>query len=233
MRMERSMPRDYPLWPGKAYPLGATVDGLGVNFAVYAPSAERVEICLFDSADERREVQRFRLVEKTAHVWHGYVPGLPTGTLYGIRAYGPYEPAGGLRFNGAKLLVDPYARAVTGKVDWSAPAYGYPMVGRDRDLLPDAQDDAWGVPKSVVVADLFDWAGDQRPQIPWHRSVVYELHVRGFTMRHPHVPEPCAARTQALRRNRRSSICSASASRPWSFCRSTSSSTTSTSSRRA
>jgi len=176
-------------WPGKPSPLGATFDGHGVNFAVYSPKAERIEVCLHDPADPARELRRFELVERTAHVWHGYVPGLPTGTLYGLRAYGPYDPARGLRFNGAKLLVDPYARAVTGKVDWSAPVHGYDVLSPQRDLAPDPQDDAWGVPKSVVVADLFDWGGDMRPETPWPRSVIYELHVRGFTMRHPGVPE--------------------------------------------
>jgi len=176
-------------WPGRPSPLGATFDGHGVNFAVYSPKAERIEVCLHDPADPARELRRFELVERTAHVWHGYVPGLPTGTLYGLRAYGPYDPARGLRFNGAKLLVDPYARAVTGKVDWSAPVHGYDVLSPQRDLAPDSQDDTWGVPKSVVVADLFDWGGDMRPETPWPRSVIYELHVRGFTMRHPGVPE--------------------------------------------
>ncbi|ABS27500.1 glycogen debranching protein GlgX [Anaeromyxobacter sp. Fw109-5] len=175
-------------WPGRPEPLGATFDGHGVNFAVYSPQATRVEVCVFDPDAPARETRRFELREKTAHVWHAYSPGLQTGTLYGFRAHGPYEPTRGLRFNGSKLLVDPYARALTGEVDWRAPVHSYPVGDPGGDLGADVQDDAWGVPKAVVVADLFDWGGDTRPLTPWHRSVIYEVHVRGFTMRHPGVP---------------------------------------------
>ncbi len=175
------------VWPGRPHPLGATFDGHGVNFAVYSRDAERVEVCLYDTDEPSRLVRSLRLPEVTGHVWHGYVPGLQTGTLYGFRAHGPWAPAEGLRFNPSKLLVDPYARAIHGKVDWSAPVFGYPRGAPDAEAMDD-RDDAAGVPRAVVVTDLFDWGGDTHPENPWHRSVIYELHVRGFTMRHPDVP---------------------------------------------
>src|SRR6266542_6556972 len=113
------------IWPGSDAPLGATPDEQGVNFAVYASAAEKVEICIFDEQDPRQEIRRIPLLETTAHVWHGYVPGLRTGALYGIRAWGPYDPSQGLRYNGNKLLVDPYARAVTGEADFKQPIFAY------------------------------------------------------------------------------------------------------------
>jgi glycogen operon protein len=175
------------VWPGREHPLGATVDGHGVNFAVYASGAERVEVSLFDEQDPAAETQRVRLRERTAHVWHGYVPGLGPGALYGFRAWGPYDPARGLRYNGHKLLVDPYARAITGEVDFRQPVFAY-RAGEGDDAF-DERDSAAGVPRSVVLGDGFDWAGDEPPGTPWHRSIIYEVHVRGFTMRHPEVPE--------------------------------------------
>jgi isoamylase len=165
------------VWPGKRLPLGATFDGAGVSFAVFSEHAERIEVCLFDPAHPEREVDRFLLPEMTAHTFHGYVPGLKPGALYGFRAHGDYAPARGRRFNAHKLLVDPYARAIHGKLDWKAPVL---------DSLSD--DDAAGVPKSVVVTDDFDWEGDQRLETPWQRTFIYELHVRGFTRTHPEVP---------------------------------------------
>ena len=175
------------VWPGRPHPLGATPDAEGVNFAVYSSGAERVEISLFDEQDPAKEVQRIPLGETTAHVWHGYVPGLGPGALYGVRAFGPYDPARGLRFNGNKLLIDPYAKALTGEADFKQPIFGYPLDASD-DVL-DEQDSARGMPKAVVLGDGFDWAGDAPPYHPWHQSVIYEVHVRGFTMRHPGVPE--------------------------------------------
>ena len=173
-------------WPGREYPLGATADAGGVNFAVYASGAERVEVCLYDQADPARELRRVTLSETTDHVWHGYVPGLAPGALYGFRAHGPYRPAEGLRYNPNKLLVDPYARAISGEVDFSAPVFGY-QLGQGDDAF-DEQDSAPGMPRSVVVSGDFDWSGDTSPRHAWHRSVIYEVHVRGFTMRHPEVP---------------------------------------------
>jgi glycogen operon protein len=176
------------VWPGRPYPLGASADDGGVHFAVYASVADRVDICLFDAADPRRETRRIRLREQTAQVWHGYVPGLRPGALYGIRAWGPYDPARGLRYNGNKLLVDPYARAITGEADFRQPIFAH-RPGEGDDAFDD-RDSAAGVPKGVVLDDGFDWDGDAPPATPWHRSVIYEVHVRGFTMRHPEVPEP-------------------------------------------
>jgi glycogen operon protein len=175
------------VWPGRPHPLGATVDEGGVNFAVYSKSAEKVEVCLFDENDPSREIARIPLGERTARVWHGYVPGLKAGALYGYRAWGPYDPKRGLRFNGNKLLVDPYARALTGEADFKQPIFGYKLGESDETFCD--RDSAAGVPKSVVMGDGFDWGDDRRPQTPWHRSVIYEVHVRGFTARHPEIPE--------------------------------------------
>ncbi|WP_225410096.1 glycogen debranching protein GlgX [Stigmatella hybrida] len=179
--------------PGKPYPLGATFDGEGVNFAVFSEHAKRLEVCLFDPENPTQEVRRFPLLETTHQVWHGYVPGLKPGTLYGLRAHGPYEPKKGLRFNPHKLLVDPYARALHGKADPSAPIHAYRSVDeqdKDADLTMDTRDSAAGVPKAVVLAGGdFDWEGDRLPSIPWHRTLLYELHVKGFTKLHPEVPE--------------------------------------------
>ncbi len=183
--------------PGRPAPLGATFDGQGVNFAVYSEGARRGEVCLFDPGAPSRELRRLPLLEQTGHVWHGYVPGLKPGALYGLRAHGPYEPRKGLRYNGAKLLVDPYARALVGEVDFAAPIYGYKHVEGadaaallDADLVPDLRDSAAGVPKAVVLTDAFDWGQDRAPRTAWHKSLIYELHVKGFTKLHPGVPEP-------------------------------------------
>ncbi|GIW07712.1 MAG: glycogen operon protein GlgX homolog [Dehalococcoidia bacterium] len=177
------------LLPGRPYPLGATWDGKGVNFALFAESATCVELCLFDRRDADTPSETIQLREVTAHVWHGYLPGLGPGQLYGYRVHGPYEPEAGLRFNPNKLLIDPYAKAIAGAVDWRAPVFGYQVGHPDADLSFDENDDAWGVPKSVVTHPYFDWEGDRSPQIPWHESVIYEVHVKGFTVRHPEVPE--------------------------------------------
>ncbi|HKD42113.1 MAG TPA: glycogen debranching protein GlgX [Myxococcaceae bacterium] len=176
--------------PGSSALLGATYDGHGVNFAVFSEHATLIELCLFDPADPSREVRRMDLPEKEKHVWHGRVAGLRPGTLYGFRGHGPYEPATGLLFNPAKLLVDPYARAISGKVDFKYPVYGYQRIGDvpDEKMALDPRDDAPGKPKCVVIDDRFDWAGDARPNTPWHRTIIYEVHVKGFTRRNPDVP---------------------------------------------
>jgi glycogen operon protein len=186
------------VWPGSPSPLGATFDGKGVNFAVYADEATGVEVCIFDAEDPAREVRRYKLLWQTHRVWHGYVPGLSPGTLYGYRVTGPVEPQRGLRFNPSKLLVDPYARAVSGKVDFRAPVHGYRRDARDADLTVDTEDDAHGVPRSVVVVDGFDWGGDTRPATPWHKTLLYELHVKGFTRLHPEVPPESRGRFSGL-----------------------------------
>jgi isoamylase len=175
--------------PGRPYPLGATYDGRGVNFAVFSEQARRVEVCIFSPDDPRRELKRYTLPEQEQQVWHGYVPGLKPGTLYGLRAHGPYEPRRGLRFNPHKLLVDPYARALHGQVDYAAPVHGYVPGGAEADLTFDTRDSAAGVPKSVVLTDEFDWEGDTRPEVPWHKTLLYEMHVKGLTRLHPKVPE--------------------------------------------
>jgi isoamylase len=179
--------------PGKSYPLGARWDGEGVNFAVFTESGESADLCLFEHG---RETARLRLPEVTAHVHHGYVPGLGVGQEYGFRIHGPYDPEHGQRFNPAKLLLDPYARAITGQPDWSGPIFGYAVGDPVADLSRDDQDSAAAMPKSVVVDESFDWQGDAPPRTPWRNSVIYELHVKGFTKRHGGV-EPSQRGTYA------------------------------------
>ncbi|MDP9364751.1 MAG: glycogen debranching protein GlgX [Chloroflexota bacterium] len=176
------------VWPGRPLPLGATWDGTGTNFALFSETATGVDLCLYDEVSQRLERARVPLVEQTAHVWHGYLPGVGPGQLYAYRVKGPYEPERGLRFNPAKLLVDPYARALAGGVDWSGPVHAYKMNDRRADLARDARDDAGSVPRAIVVDPSFDWGDDRAPRIPWHDSVIYELHVKGFTRCHPAVP---------------------------------------------
>src|SRR5690606_1680254 len=180
------MPRK--ILPGRRDPLGATYDGNGVNFALFSLNATRVELCLFSAGRRPAEKERIPLPEVTGHVWHGYLKGIRPGQLYGYRVDGPYEPGSGLRFNPNKLLIDPYARALYGEVDWSQPVFSYPLGHPDEDLAFDEGDDAPGVPKGVVIANDFDWEGDRPPRTPWHRTIIYETHVRGLTMRHPDVP---------------------------------------------
>lgn len=175
-------------WPGRPYPLGAAFDGEGTNFAVYARHADAVELCLFDPADPAREQRRLRLGARTGHVWHAYLPGVGPGTPYGYRAHGPYEPEAGHRYNPAKLLVDPYARELTGEADLRGPVFGYRRGAPDEDLTPDPEDSAPWVPRALVVGNHYDWEGDRPLRTPLHRSIVYEAHVRGFTMRHPEIP---------------------------------------------
>jgi isoamylase len=184
----RSSVRRAKLWPGKPSPLGATWDGQGTNFALFSEGASSVKLCLFDNPDDVREARCISLREQTAHVWHGYLPGIGPGQLYGFRVAGRYDPARGARFNPDKLLLDPYARAIAGSVNWSAPVYGYRLGDAAADLARDNQDDAGGVPKAVVATPFFDWDNDRPPSIPWHESVIYEVHVKGFTIRHPDVP---------------------------------------------
>jgi glycogen operon protein len=171
------------VWPGDWRPLGATADDDGVNFAVFSKNAEQVEVCVFD--DEGGET-RVPLRESTYHVWHGYLPGARPGTRYGFRVDGPFDPYRGMRFNPSKLLVDPYARALDGDYTLDPAVFGFPP-GRD-DTAQDHRDSAPFVPKSVVVRDEFDWSGDTNPRTPWSDTVIYEVHVRGFTKLHPHVP---------------------------------------------
>ncbi len=179
---------DLKLWPGEPYPLGASWDGAGVNFALFSERATGVELCLFDDPESDGPAARLPLSERTDLVWHGYVPGLGPGQLYGFRVDGPYEPARGLRFNPAKLLIDPYARALAGPLYWRDEVFGYRVGDPAQDLARDDRDSAAFVPRAVVIDPGFDWEGDRPPRTPWHRSVVYEVHVKGFTARHPGVP---------------------------------------------
>ena len=173
------------VWPGKPYPLGATWDGAGVNFSLFSENAVKVELCLFDGADN--EV-RIPMSEQTHQVWHVYLPEARPGQLYGYRVDGPYEPQQGHRFNRAKLLVDPYAKAFTGHVRWNDDLFGYTVGHPDQDLARDNKDSAARAAKSVVVDPAFSWGNDTPPATPWHKTIIYELHVKGFTKRHPEVP---------------------------------------------
>lgn len=173
--------------PGRPYPLGAKANPKGTNFALYSACATRVQLCLFDDNGQQTDV--IDLKETTAFVWHGFLPGVQAGQLYGYRVHGPWEPEKGLRFNPSKLLVDPYAEAVTGDVDWNQPIFPYKFGGEDADLQMDDTDDSAGIPKSVVVDHTFNWEGDPRPDTPHSESVIYEMHVRGFSKRNPDVPE--------------------------------------------
>ena len=174
--------------PGRPYPLGAMYDGRGVNFAIYSEDATEVEVCLFAGAGSDVH-ERVRLREATGFVRHGYIGGVEPGQVYAYLVKGPYEPEKGLRFNASKLLLDPYARAVVGSVDWSGPVFGYRIGDSRADLSYSDEDDVRAVPKGVVIDESFDWGDDAPPDTPLHESVIYEAHVKGFTMRHPGVPE--------------------------------------------
>ncbi len=175
--------------PGKSYPLGPTWTGEGVNFAIYSEGATKVELCLFDTPQAKMESQRIPLLETTGRIFHSMIVGLRPGQLYGYRVHGPYDPNAGLRFNHNKLLIDPYAKAITGKVNWQAPLFGYQIGHKDEDLVRNDDDDAWGMPKCVVTDYTFDWEGDRQLRIPWHRTIIYEVHVKGFTARRPDLPQ--------------------------------------------
>jgi len=171
-----------PSWPGSAYPLGATFDGNGTNFALFSEGAERVELCLFDEAGVETRVE---FTEVDAYVWHAYLPGIQPGQRYGYRVHGPWDPTKGLRFNPNKLLLDPYAKATAGDIRWGQSLFSYPFG--DEDGRND-DDSAADMMHGVVVNPFFDWTGDVAPRTPYKDSVVYEAHVRGLTMRHPEVP---------------------------------------------
>ncbi len=175
-------------WPGTPYPLGATWDGSGTNFTLFSERATGVDLCLFDDAAAPNEASRISLDERTAHVWHAYLPGIGPGQTYGFRVKGEYEPDQGDRFNAKKLLIDPYARALTGTVDWSGPVHDYRMGDRGADLRPDRENDAPFVPRAVVIDPSFDWGDDRLPSTAWHNSVIYEAHVKGMTYCHPEIP---------------------------------------------
>jgi glycogen operon protein len=176
------------IWEGDATQLGATWDGLGVNFSLFSANAKKVELCLFDPTG-KQEVQRIELPEYTDEIWHGYLPDAAPGTVYAYRVHGPYEPEAGHRFNPNKLVLDPYAKAHIGQLKWGAELFGYILGAAGEDLTFDERDSAHLMPKCVVIDPAFTWARDRRPSVPWDRTIVYELHVKGFTKQNPAVPE--------------------------------------------
>ncbi len=185
------------VWPGRPYPLGATWDGEGVNFGLFSEHAEHVELCLFDPKG-RRQLECIALREQTDQVWHCYLPDARPGLLYGYRVHGPYDPQAGMRFNAKKLLLDPYARSIAGTLRWSDAHFGYRVGGRREDLAADDRDSAFGMPKCQVVDPAFTWGDDRRPNRPWNETVIYELHVKGFTINHPDVPPQLRGKYAAL-----------------------------------
>ena len=174
------------VWPGLPYPLGATWDGKGVNFALFSAHAEKVELCLFDRSGQYEQA-RIVLPEYTDEVWHCYLPEIRPDQLYGYRVYGPYDPAAGHRFNPNKLLIDPYAKALAGQVRWSDVVYGYRVGSPREDLAFDRRDSARHVPKCRVVETAFTWNDDHSPHTSWEETIILEMHVRGFTIKHPEV----------------------------------------------
>lgn len=179
----------YPVYPGSPYPLGATWDGEGVNFAVFSENAVGIDLCLFDAIDSQAESGRITIREVSHHVWHCYIPGVKPGQLYGYRAHGPYDPSNGLRFNPNKLLIDPYAKAISSPVNWDASLFGYITGHPEEDLSFSEVDSAPFLPKAVVIDPTFDWEGDELLNIPYHKTIIYETHVKGFTQTHPDIPE--------------------------------------------
>ena len=172
---------------GNPFPLGATWDGTGVNFALFSAHATKVELCIFD-IEGKRELEKIELPEYTDEVWHGYLPDARPGTVYGYRVHGPYEPANGHRFNPNKLLIDPYAKQLVGELTWDPAVFGYTLDSPDKDLSFDTRDSQAFVPKCRVIDPAFTWGPERKPRVPWERTIIYELHARGYTMRHPTIP---------------------------------------------
>ena len=162
---------------------------MGRNFALFSANATSVDLCLFDDLDAVGETLRVPMTEQTDQVWHVFLPDVRPGQLYGFRVSGPYEPSKGLRFNSSKLLLDPYAKAIAGDIIWSDEMFGYVVGDKQEDLTRDFRDDAWGMCKSIVVDPAFDWREDRPPNIPIQQSVIYEVHVKGFSKLNEAVPE--------------------------------------------
>lgn len=177
------------VWPGKPYPLGATWDGAGVNFALFAEHATKVELCLFDSGDSEKETHRIVLPDYTDMVWHAYLPDVLPDQLYGYRVYGPYEPQKGHRFNPNKIVLDPYAKAIGRDLKWDNALFGYKIGDGNADLSFDERDNAPWAPLAAVVDPAFTWGDDKPPRTPWHNTIIYEVHVKGFTQLLLDVPE--------------------------------------------
>ena len=171
------------VWPGNNYPLGAFYDGAGTNFSIFSEIAERVELCLFD---EDGKETRFDLPEVTSFCWHGYLPNIGPGQRYGFRVHGPWKPEEGHRCNPAKLLLDPYARAIEGQAGWNEAVFAYSFDNPDGPS--NDSDSAPFMPKSVVITPYFDWGNDRHPRTQWHETIIYEAHVKGFSINHPDVP---------------------------------------------
>jgi glycogen operon protein len=181
------------MWPGQPYPLGTTYDGAGTNFAIFSEVAHRVELCLFDESECET---RGELPEVTGFVWHGYLPNVGPGQRYGFRVHGPWSPEQGHRCNASKLLIDPYAKAIEGEVKWDKAVFSYDF--NDPDGPANEIDSGPFVPKSVVISPYFDWGHDRHPNTPWHETVIYEMHVKGFSAQHPHLPEELRGTYAAL-----------------------------------
>jgi glycogen operon protein len=177
------------VWPGSPYPFGATWDASGVNFAIFSENATKVDLCLFDSARSNTESLCVTLPERTDQVWHGYLPDVRPGQLYGYRVHGPWEPQNGHRFNPAKVMLDPYAKIIGRPLRWSNALFAYPLGG-DPDGAPDATDNGGDAPLAAVVDPAFTWGDDRNPLTPWHRTVIYELHVKGFSILNDRIPQP-------------------------------------------
>jgi len=186
------------IYPGSPSPLGATWDGEGVNFALFSQFASGVELCLFDAASDIEPTATIPIKERSHYVWHIYIPRLKAGQLYGYRVHGKYEPHNGFRFNPNKLLIDPYAKAIAGTIQWHDSLFGYKVDSPDQDLSFSEMDSAPYIPKSVVIDSSFDWENDRAPKIPYHNTIIYEAHVKGFTVLHPEIPEEIRGTYAAL-----------------------------------
>src|SRR5579885_1191039 len=184
-----AIPSKLKVLQGSPYPLGATWDGHGVNFALFSEHAAKVELCLFDSPEAEHESVRIQLPEYTNQVFHGYVKGLEPGQLYGYRVHGPYEPKRGHRFNPSKLLVDPYAKCIGRDLQWDDSLFAYTIGDTKEDLSFDTRDSAKFAPLCAVIDDSFNWGGDIRPNTPWHKTIIYEAHVKGLTQLQEGIPE--------------------------------------------
>src|SRR6201985_3800287 len=175
--------------PGEAFPLGATWDGKGVNFALFSENATGVELQLFKHPADELESEKIQITEKTGYIWHVYVPDIGPGQLYGYRVSGPYEPENGHRFNRNKLLLDPYSKAMSGTIEWNDALFGYQVGDEKQGLSFSETDSAPFMPKSVVVDSSFDWEDDCSPSTAYYNTVIYEAHVKGLTQTHPGIPE--------------------------------------------
>jgi len=186
------------VWPGQPYPLGATWTGVGVNFAIFSAHATRVDLCLFDSPEATAASECVTLPEHTDMVWHGYLPDVRPGQLYGYRVHGPYDPGAGHRFNPNKVVLDPYAKSIGRGVRWDDSVFGYAIGDPAGDLSFDTRDNAAYATLAAVIDAAFTWGDDRPPRTPWHKTVIYEMHVKGFTKRHPNIPEPLRGTYEAL-----------------------------------